>query len=34
VCDVAHATEQMVKQAVNIATKPLLLSHNYVPVIE
>lgn len=27
VCDVAHATEDMVKQAVNIATKPLLLSH-------
>ncbi len=27
VCDVAHATEDMVKQAVTIATKPLLLSH-------
>src|SRR5437762_3285898 len=27
VCDVAHATEEMVKQAVKIATKPLLLSH-------
>src|SRR5881275_2356991 len=27
VCDVAHATEDMVKQAVNVATKPLLLSH-------
>jgi membrane dipeptidase len=27
VCDVAHATEQMAKQAVKIATKPLLLSH-------
>ena len=27
VCDVAHATEVMVKQAVKIATKPLLLSH-------
>jgi membrane dipeptidase len=27
VCDVAHATEDMVKQAVEIATKPLLLSH-------
>ena len=27
VCDVAHATEDMVKQAVKIATKPLLLSH-------
>ena len=27
VCDVAHATEDMVKQAVRIATKPLLLSH-------
>jgi membrane dipeptidase len=26
VCDVAHATEDMVKQAVKIATKPLLLS--------
>jgi membrane dipeptidase len=28
VCDVAHATEDMVKQAVKIATKPLLLSHS------
>ena len=27
VCDVAHATEDMVKHAVKIATKPLLLSH-------
>jgi membrane dipeptidase len=27
VCDVAHATEDMVKQAVRVATKPLLLSH-------
>jgi membrane dipeptidase len=27
VCDVAHASEDMVKQAVKIATKPLLLSH-------
>jgi membrane dipeptidase len=27
VCDVAHATENMVKQAVKVATKPLLLSH-------
>jgi membrane dipeptidase len=27
VCDVAHATEDTVKQAVTIATKPLLLSH-------
>ena len=27
VCDVAHATEDMVKQAVKVATKPLLLSH-------
>ena len=27
VCDVAHATEDMVKQAARIATKPLLLSH-------
>jgi membrane dipeptidase len=27
VCDVAHATEDMVKQAVKIVTKPLLLSH-------
>ena len=30
VCDVAHATEDMVKQAVKIATKPLLLSHTAV----
>src|SRR5437868_3534495 len=30
VCDVAHATEDMAKQAVNIATKPLLLSHTAV----
>jgi membrane dipeptidase len=29
-CDVAHATEDMVKQAVKIATKPLLLSHTAV----
>src|SRR4029077_586019 len=27
VCDVAHATEGMVNQAVKVATKPLLLSH-------
>jgi membrane dipeptidase len=27
VCDVAHATEGTVKQAVKVATKPLLLSH-------
>jgi membrane dipeptidase len=27
VCDIAHATEDMVNQAINIATKPLLLSH-------
>jgi membrane dipeptidase len=27
VCDVAHATEAMAKQAVKVATKPLLLSH-------
>jgi membrane dipeptidase len=27
VCDVAHASEDMVKQAVKVATKPLLLSH-------
>jgi membrane dipeptidase len=27
VCDVAHATEEMVKQAAQVATKPLLLSH-------
>jgi membrane dipeptidase len=30
VCDVAHATEDMVMQAVKIATKPLLLSHTAV----
>jgi len=30
VCDVAHATEDMVKQAVKVATKPLLLSHSAV----
>jgi membrane dipeptidase len=30
VCDVAHATEDMVNQAVRIATKPLLLSHTAV----
>lgn len=30
VCDVAHGTEDMVKQAVKIATKPLLLSHTAV----
>ncbi len=30
VCDVAHATEAMVKQAVKVATKPLLLSHTAV----
>jgi membrane dipeptidase len=30
VCDVAHATEEMVEQAVKIATKPLLLSHTAV----
>jgi membrane dipeptidase len=30
VCDVAHATEDMVKQAVKVATKPLLLSHTAV----
>jgi membrane dipeptidase len=30
VCDVAHATEDMVKRAVEIATKPLLLSHTAV----
>jgi len=30
VCDVAHATEDMVRQAVKIATKPLLLSHTAV----
>jgi membrane dipeptidase len=27
VCDVAHATKDMVKQTVKVATKPLLLSH-------
>jgi membrane dipeptidase len=27
VCDIAHATADMVKQAVEVATKPLLLSH-------
>src|ERR1051326_3379121 len=27
VCDVAHATEEMTRQAVKVATKPLLLSH-------
>src|SRR6202030_3111137 len=27
VCDVAHATEDTVKHAVKVATKPLLLSH-------
>lgn len=27
VCDVAHSTEDMVKQAVKVSTKPLLLSH-------
>lgn len=27
VCDVAHATEDMVQQVVRVATKPLLLSH-------
>jgi len=27
VCDVAHATEDMAKRAVKVATKPLLLSH-------
>src|SRR4029079_5145496 len=27
VCDIAHATEDMAKQAVKVATKPLLLSH-------
>jgi membrane dipeptidase len=30
VCDVAHATEGFVKQAVRMATKPLLLSHTAV----
>jgi membrane dipeptidase len=27
VCDVAHATEAMVRQAVKVATRPLILSH-------
>src|SRR5262245_4629055 len=27
VCDVAHATEDTIKQAAKVATKPLLLSH-------
>ncbi|MBV9829110.1 MAG: membrane dipeptidase [Alphaproteobacteria bacterium] len=30
VCDVAHATEDMVRQAVKVASKPLLLSHTAV----
>jgi membrane dipeptidase len=30
VCDVAHATEDMAKQAVKLATRPLLLSHTAV----
>jgi membrane dipeptidase len=30
VCDVAHATEDAAKQAVKVATKPLLLSHTAV----
>jgi membrane dipeptidase len=30
VCDVAHATEDMAKHAVKVATKPLLLSHTAV----
>jgi len=30
VCDVAHGTEDMVTQAVKVATKPLLLSHTAV----
>jgi membrane dipeptidase len=30
VCDVAHGTEDMVKQAVKVASKPLLLSHTAV----
>ena len=30
VCDLAHATEDMAKQAVKVATKPLLLSHTAV----
>jgi membrane dipeptidase len=30
ICDVAHATEDMVKQVVKVATKPVLLSHTAV----
>src|SRR6476661_4661526 len=30
VCDVAHATDDMAKRAVKVATKPLLLSHTAV----
>jgi membrane dipeptidase len=30
VCDIAHATEDMAKQAVKLASKPLLLSHTAV----
>ncbi len=30
VCDIAHATEETAKQAVRVATKPLLLSHTAV----
>jgi len=30
ICDVAHATEDMAKQAVKLATRPLLLSHTAV----
>jgi membrane dipeptidase len=30
VCDIAHATEEMAKQAVKVTTKPLLLSHTAV----
>jgi membrane dipeptidase len=30
VCDVAHATEDMARQAVKVATRPLLLSHTAV----
>jgi membrane dipeptidase len=30
VCDIAHGTEEMAKQAVKVATKPLLLSHTAV----
>jgi membrane dipeptidase len=30
VCDVAHATEEMAKQVVRVATKPMLLSHTAV----